>query len=279
MMSTITPPLKYHGGKTYLAKWIQSLAPEGRYIHRVHPYGGGLGEFWNWPHEGISEVVNDIDGRLSYLWRVLQDDAMFAEFTRRIEAMPLSEPEWGCAATTDGNVSPVTIAVRFFVRIRQSRQGLMEDWATLSRTRTRRGMNEQASAWLTAIEGLPEVHARLKRVVITCGDGVELIRQQDGPKTLFYCDPPYLGPERSTPDTYAHEMTPEQHKALLEALAHIEGFFMLSGYHNPMYDGWANMPGIYLHEKRIDNKASGSKTKEVKTECVWTNYDAPKENS
>lgn len=53
-------------------------------------------------------------------------------------------------------------------------------------------MNKQASAWLSAVEGLPAVHDRLKRVVILDRPAIEVIRTQDGEKTLFYLGPPYL---------------------------------------------------------------------------------------
>ena len=62
----------------------------------------------------------------------------------------------------------------------------------MSRNRTRRQMNEQASAWLTCVEGLPAVHARLKRVVVLNQPALEVIKREDGEKTLFYLDPPYL---------------------------------------------------------------------------------------
>jgi DNA adenine methylase len=42
----------------------------------------------------------------------------------------------------------------------------MKAFAPLSKTRTRRGMNEQASAWLGAIEGLPAVHQLVRRVAV-----------------------------------------------------------------------------------------------------------------
>ena len=67
-------------------------------------------------------------------------------------------------------------------------------------------MNEQASAWLNAVDGLASVHARLKRVVILCRDALEVIRRQDGPKTLFYLDPPHLHSTRASTGNYAHEM-------------------------------------------------------------------------
>ena len=68
-------------------------------------------------------------------------------------------------------------------------------------------MNEQASAWLAAVAGLSEVHARLSRVVILNRDALNVIRKQDGPDTLFYLDPPYLTETRTAPDVFAHEMT------------------------------------------------------------------------
>lgn len=39
-MSKLTGPLKWHGGKSYLADWIISLMP--KHLHYVEPYAGGL---------------------------------------------------------------------------------------------------------------------------------------------------------------------------------------------------------------------------------------------
>ena len=277
----ISPPLKWHGGKTYLAEWIRSFDPAGSYCHRVHPYGGGLGEFWNWPHEGVSEVVNDIDGRLTNFYRCLQDYNLFAYIRRLLETMPFSSLEWKLASDwLDDEKRPLIgisahHAAMFFVLVRQSRQGLMKDFATLSRNRTRRGMNEQVSSWLTAIEGLPEVHERLKRVVIENMPAVELIRREDGPNTLFYLDPPYMHETRTVTNAYAHEMRHEQHDALLCVLNEIRGRFMLSGYHCDLYDEWAKAHRFVCHEKQIDNKAGSGETKRTMTECLWCNFGKP----
>ena len=46
---------------------------------------------------------------------------------------------------------------------------------------------------------------------------MEVIRQQDGPDTCFYLDPPYLHEARQSTDVYAHEMTCNQHVELLNA--------------------------------------------------------------
>lgn len=283
-------PLKCHGGKHYLAKPIVELMPP--HLHFVEPFfGGGAILFARDPNRdwyegapdydgsasmrGCSEVVNDINAELMNFWRVLQNEHWFEMFRRRIEGTPLSEAEWDgyedILAGRPNDPAHVRAAV-FFIRYRQSRQGLGKDFATLSRNRTRRRMNEQASAWLSAVEGLPEAHARLKRVVILNRDALDVIRQQDGPRTHFYCDSPYLPETRTAKDCYEHEMTPVQHEHLLHRLAAIQGTFQLSGYHSELYDDMADCQNWRCVEFDLPNNASGKKKKERKVECLWMNY-------
>lgn len=265
-------PLKWHGGKHYLASRIIDLMPP--HLHYVEPYAGGLAVLLAKDPEGVSEVVNDIDGALTDFWRVLADPDMFPDFIRRAQATPFSEQGWReaddprCTAT-----DAVSQALGFFVRCRQSLAGRREDFAPLSRSRVRRGMSEQASAWLTAVAGLPEVHARLKRVVILSRDAVEVIASQDGPRTLFYCDPPYLPETRTSPDVYAHEMTRAQHEELLSLLACIKGSFLLSGYRSVLYDSWAGAYGWHRTDFTRPNNAASGPTKRTMTECVWSNNE------
>lgn len=277
----MTQPIKWHGGKHYLAKRIIELMPP--HVHYVEAFFGGGSVLLQKPCFGVSEVVNDIHKDLTTFWKVLQEPARFEIFKRLVEATPFSSYEFMYSEhrqkqdffgqpTVVSTEQYVRRAVDFFVCARQSRQGLMKDFATLSRNRTRRDMNEQASSWLTAIEGLPEVHARLKRVVILNDDAVKVIKQQDGPHTLFYLDPPYLHETRESTDAYAHEMTEKQHAELLLALDGIEGKFILSGYPSKLYDIHATTRGWHCERVEIDNKASSKDVKEKKTECLWMNY-------
>ena len=267
---TCASPLKWHGGKRYLAPKLISFLPP--HTHRVHPYAGGLSELFAWPHEGVSEVVNDLNGELSNFWHVLKNESTFAMFQRLCESTPFSEAQFERAHGDYTESPPVWRAWSFFVRCRQSRQGLMKDFATLSRTRVRRGMNEQVSAWLTSVEGLADVHSRLKRVVILNRDALDVIRQQDGPGTLYYLDPPYLHDTRSSCSDYAHEMTDQQHQDLLTCLGSIQGKFMLSGYPSDLYaiaeacHGWRHV------DFDLPNNASSKSSKERKTERVWMNF-------
>jgi len=270
----LTQPIKWHGGKHYLADWIIQHMPP--HTHYVEPFFGGGSVLLRKDPEGVSEVANDLNGPLSTLWRVLADGAMFAEFCRIVEATPFSEQAHDASLPESWrDCDDVETAVRFFVRARQSRQGLMKDFATLSRNRTRRGMNEQVSSWLTAIDGLPEVHARLKRVAILNRPAIDVIRQQDGPNTLFYLDPPYLHETRVTTSDYTHEMSRSEHEVLLNVLESIKGKFLLSGYPSECYEAARLRNGWFSVEREIDNKASSARNKAKKTEVLWANYELP----
>lgn len=270
MTTRLKPPLKWHGGKHYLAKRIVAMMPP--HLHYVEPYFGGGAVFLESDPNGMSEVVNDIDGELTNFWQVLQNDVGFTYLRRCLEVTPFSQAEWERAISAR-EIDNIRRAVNFFIRCRQSRAGQMKEFATLSRNRVRGGMNEQASAWLGAIDGLPAVHARLRRVVILNDDALNVIRQQDGPKTLFYCDPPYLHETRVSKDAYEYEMTEEQHRRLLVALACIKGRFMLSGYRSELYDTAAERNGWHRVDFDLPNHAAGGKKKRRMTECLWMNFE------
>lgn len=292
-MPTMDSPIKWHGGKHYFAKKFIALMPP--HIHYVEPYAGSLAvllerdanrdwlidEEWKLKNgntvpsscQGCSEVVNDLNGDLMNFWRVLRDPPMFTNFQRQIEAMPCSEKEFDLAADPIEGEGQIEAAMRFFVRCRQSRAGCFKDFTTLAKTRTRRRMNELPSAWLTAIEGLPAVHARLKQVVILNRDALDVIRQQDTPNTLFYLDPPYLFETRATTGQYAKEMSDLQHSNLLFLLSEIKGKFMLSGYRSSMYDQATEKFGWFRVDFPTPNHAAGGNSKREMVECLWMNYE------
>lgn len=278
----LTQPVKWWGGKSYQARHIIDLMPP--HLHYVEPYAGGLAVLLNkdpfdtrhqWgdtsDEQGISEVVNDFHHPLQNFWDVLKDEKTFERFCRILSATPFSEVEFIRANDhVPESVLDVEAAVKLFTRCRQSRTAAFKEFATLPRNRTRRRMNEHASAWLTAIDGLETVHARLKRVVILCRDAIQVIAQQDGPKTLFYLDPPYLHSTRTSYGQYAQEMNESDHEKMLEAVQHCKGSVMLSGYPSSLYDD--ALAQWNRHDIETDNKASGAKTKRIMTESVWTNF-------
>jgi DNA adenine methylase len=292
--SRINPPLKWHidGGKAYLAKRIVAMMPprcanpnkpdpaDPGWLHYVEPYAGGLSVLLANDPEGISEVANDLDHELTRFWQILQCPGHFEEFRRRVETTPMSEWEWenarkqfACSSQIDEpDLDPVERAALWFVRCRQSLAGRMKGFTGVTRTRTRRGMSNEVSAWLSAVEGLPAVHARLQRVLILSRDALEVIRGQDGPRTLFYLDPPYLHETRVTTGEYAHEMDAGDHAALLDCLGGLRGKFILSGYPSALYESYRARHGWTRTDIDIANHAAGGTSKRRMVECLWTNY-------
>jgi DNA adenine methylase len=264
---SLTPPLKWHGGKHYLAKRIVGLMPP--HVHYVEPFAGGLSVLLAKNPDGVSEVVNDLNGRLTSFWRVLQDELKFSRFSRIVQALPFSEKEWQDAEDQEhGN--EVDQAASFFVRCRMSLAGRGGCFAPLSRTRTRRGRNEQVSAWENAVEGLPAVSRRLRRVAILNRTASETIRTEDGPDTLFYLDPPYLPSTRTSRKVYAHEMTQSDHQDLLARLLTIRGKVIISGYPNEMYD--ETLVEWNRHQFELPNNSAGGRAKRRMVEIVWCNF-------
>lgn len=274
----VNPPLKWFGGKHYLAPKIIALMPKHR--HYVEPYFGGgsvlLARDPDDPNlsidgKGVSEVANDINPSLAKFWWVLRDTTLFEQFRRRVEAMPMARTAWEQARDYEPDgLDPVGEAVAFFILCRQSLSGRMNSFTAITRSRTRRNMNGNVSEWLSAVDGLPAVHARLRRVLIENKPALDLIRSEDTPETLFYLDPPYLHETRTSTDVYAHEMSRDDHISLLEEIQSCKGRVMLSGYCSDVYD--FALRNWNRHTFDLPNNAAGGKEKRRMTEVLWTNF-------
>ena len=269
----ISSPLKWHGGKFYLADKIISMFPE--HLHYVEPYFGGGQVYFRKSFEGVSEVINDLNSSLMNFWEVLRGESA-DEFLRTASLTPFSEELWANSVrvceSRPQKEGDVQHALAFFVKYRQSRQGLGKSFATLSKSRTRRGMNEQVSSWLGAVDGLSDACERLSRTVICARAALPLIVAEDSPQTLFFLDPPYLHETRVSKSAYEFEMTEGDHQVLLDTLGSIKGKFILCGYQSDLYNYHAVKNGWSVERVEIDNKSSSKATKEIKTECLWTNY-------
>jgi DNA adenine methylase len=280
----LTQPLKYFGGKHYLAKKLIAMMPQ--HLHFVETHCGGSAVTLardparNWMgdgklrsyEKGSSEVINDISSSVANFWEVIADSVTSVEFVRRANLCPFSQTTWEKAAT---HVAPqsaldVDAALAFFLCNRLSRQGLSKDFATLSRNRTRVCMNEQVASFLGAVAGLQDVAERLRSVVVLCRDACKVIQQQDGELTLCYCDPPYLHSTRSVKAAYVYEMNNVDHARLLDTIKQCKSKVMLSGYANVMYD--RELASWNRTDIEIDNKASSAATKRKMIESVWANF-------
>lgn len=269
--------LKWWGGKNYLAKeFIKRFPP---HITYVEAFAGSCSCLFEKSYDDVAEIINDIDGDLMNFWRVLQDELLFKAFKRRVEAVAFSQQEWidSCKKLDEqygDGIHWCTLdrAMAFFIKYRQSREGKGQSFATLTKNRLRRGVNEQASAWISSIDGLEDAYLRLRNVVILNDDAVKIIKQLDSPNTFFMLDPPYIHNSRVTTKDYKYEMTDEHHIRLLLQLSMICGKFMLCGYHNKIYDDFAQTNKWHVEEFQTKCKVGSSTTKPPRTEVIWMNY-------
>jgi DNA adenine methylase len=288
MTKALIPPLKWHGGKHYLGRRILGLMP--RHLYYVEPYfGGGQVLFARDPADpkywwsgltsdgrkpdGVSELVNDLDGDLMNFYAVLKDPGAFGRLRHLLELTPVSEPEWQAAGAllADGRADPVSRAAALFVFVRQSRQALRKDFVTPIRTRLRGGRQDHVNAWWGAVAGLEDVHRRLQDVLVLCRPALDVIRSEDTEATCFYLDPPYYHPTRTAKRAYGRfEMAEADHRELLDVIRQCKGKVMLSGYASTLYDtalaGWAR------HTFDLPNNAAGGAKKDREEEVVWCNF-------
>jgi len=70
-------PFRWAGGKGNLATWIVQYVPAGQIY--VEPFAGAASVLWRLPSPFPVEVLNDLDGDIVNLYRVLQDKGKFEE--------------------------------------------------------------------------------------------------------------------------------------------------------------------------------------------------------
>jgi DNA adenine methylase len=250
------PALRYHGGKWNLAPWLISLMPPHRIY--VEPFAGAASVLLRKPRV-YSEIINDLDGDVVNLFRVLRDEESASRLIRALELTPFAREEFNLAQGGErdarghliGVIDPVERARHLVVR---SHMGFGSDSACGRPYRTGFRANGHRSGttpghdWANLPEALRAVAERLRGVVIENRAALEVIAQQDRGDVLFYVDPPYLGSTRQRchrkgSDTYRHEMaSEEEHRELAETLRGVAGAVIVSGYPSPLYEeiyaGW-----------------------------------------
>ena len=262
----LRPPVKWHGGKYYLCRRIISLFPP----HTIYlePFGGAASVLLNKEPSEV-EAYNDLDLRITRLFRVLQTRGL--EFVQRLRFVPYSQYEFECAACCPPNASDLDKAVCDFIRWRQSFGGKGGTWSYTT-TRARGGMAGDVNGWWTAIDQLPEIINRLRRVQVLCQPATEAIRRFDHQEALIYCDPPYVHETRApgSRSVYGKEMNEGDHEELGDILNACRAKVVISGYPSALYER------LFSRWRRVQfdmpNHSAGGRRKARKLETLWLNW-------
>jgi DNA adenine methylase len=227
---TVRSPLKWHGGKTWLAPEIISFLPKKPGYSYCEVFGGGGSVMLSKPRSDV-EIFNDKDDRLFNFFKAIQDDDRWGRVWEALDRTRYRRTELKIARESVDD--PVESARRFFNLYNMSFSGRAESFST-SKTDSARGMASVVSGWQRKIGDLHKVHERLRGVVIENLGWSEIFDQYDCPEMWLYCDPPY--PEDVRVDGhYAVEMTLAEHEDFVKRLLGLQGKRIVSGYMHPIY--------------------------------------------
>ena len=248
-MVKIETVLRWPGSKWRLADWIISHMPP----HEVYlePFFGSGAVFFN-KVPADTETINDLDGNVVNLFRVIRDNPI--ELAAMIEMTPWSRAEYDTVRSTMPRGNALEDARRFLVRCWQAfgaKTSMQTGWAF-----DRTGTVYKPKLWARLPERILAVTERLKIAQIECMNAIDLIKEHNRSNTLIYADPPYLRCSRRNASLYRVEMGKEdEHIQLLDALLRHKGPVILSGYHSELYtttlDGWEMRSAMARTEKGL----------------------------
>lgn len=271
----LNPPIKSHGGKYYLWRWLDQHAPPANTYSRFFEGCVRGGSYILNRNPSKFECINDIDPNVCSLWLAIRDNLVPLIF--ELCSLQYSEETFNNALNDKLKLkykcnSIIYQAIREFVLCNMSRGGLKKSFGWSERLRG--GQPGDLNAWENKLKNLPKISQRAQKFFIYNKDIVKILLGF-GKDTFIYLDPPYLPETRQVKKAYGeHEMSPEQHELLLKNCLISPSKILLSGYQSDMYMDM--LKGWNFVTKSIVNHSSQSKKKKMKMECLWFNYDCTK---
>jgi len=270
MNRPLRPAFRYHGGKWKLAPWIISHFP-AHHIY-VEPFCGAASVLLRKPR-AYAEVLNDTDGDVVNLFRVLRDERKARKLHRALEFTPFARAEFEKAY--EPCADPIERARRLVCRAAMGfGANAVSTQSTGFRNNTTRSGSTPTADFASWPAHVPALVRRLRGVVIENKPALEVLQIFDTPETLFYVDPPYPRSTRNMRNRYRHPMkTDDEHRALAQCLRSLQGMVIISGYPCELYDR-----ELYPDWKRIERKtfADGARKR---TEVLWLSPNIIRENS
>lgn len=264
----VKPPFGYFGAKHRVANWIiETLPPHSAWVEAF--CGSAAVTLAKKPAD--IEVINDLDGQVVNLFRVLREQP--DDLRRVLQLTPYAREEFEIARSDEVIIDCLERARRFLVATMMTvngSAGTQHSGFSFSDSYVRGGREARVNRWYQLPERLEQVVERLRSVRIENKDARQIIRQfSSRPATLMYLDPPYLMDRRTRYAVDANEI--EFHSQLLEESLKADCMIIISGYENELYldtltevNGWTK---VYL-----DTTTRGTLGKDIqRTEVLWMN--------
>jgi DNA adenine methylase len=254
MTRTLFP---WPGGKRRLAKRLIAMLPEHTcYVEAFA--GGGAVLFHKQPSE--VEVLNDINGELVNLYRVVQHH--LDEFVRQFRFALVSRQlfEWAKMAVPE-TLTDVQRAARWFY-LQQNAFGGKATGQTF-------GYSPTVAPRLNLLrveEDLSAAHLRLARVVVEHLGWEACVERYDRPGTVFLLDPPYWQVEG-----YGVPFEAAQYRLLARVMGRLKGRAILTiNDHPDMRQAFRRFP---FEEAQVTYTLAGGRGAKRATELVYRTWE------
>lgn len=209
------PIIPWIGGKRRLADRIFPFFP--RHTCYVEAFAGGAALFFLRAVPAEVEVLNDVNGELVNLYRVVQHH--LEEFVRQFKWALTSRTvfEW-LKMTRPETLTDIQRAARFYYLQQAAFGAKVQDQSFGTATTSPPGLN-----LLRLEETLSAAHLRLARAYVENLTWHACIERYDRPHTFFYLDPPYWETEG-----YGVEFGWEEYERLATVLGQLKGKAIIS---------------------------------------------------
>jgi DNA adenine methylase len=255
----ITAVAPWFGGKRTIAPII--IAEAGEHRSWWEPFCGGISVILQ-KSRSRQEVLNDLHGDLTNLAMVLASDkcpCLYAKAWRTLyseslynacrDAIAVKDFEFAASSEVVSDAH-VDRAYRYLVLSWMGRNGAAGT-ARINYQFTMRYTNnggDSATRWIQVADSIPLWHDRLRGVVISRRDGIDLLEKiDDAPGTIIYLDPPYL----NEGDAYEHTFSSgaggmfggDDHARTAEAARRFKHTRVIVSYYDSprldvLYPGW-----------------------------------------
>lgn len=213
------PIAPYLGGKRNLAQRVCRIIDANEHTTYAEPFVGMGGIFLRRRYPAKSEYINDLNGEVYTLFRVLQEH--YVAFLDLLRFQITTQQNFNRLLQVDPDtLTDLQRAARFLYLQRCAFGGKV--------TGRSFGVSADRPARfnLTTLEpDLEALHSRLSGVTVMRLDFGSFIQRIDRSETLFYLDPPYWGSEE---DYGRGSFSRERFGELADQLSGIRGRFLLS---------------------------------------------------
>lgn len=215
--------MKYHpvipwiGSKRRISDWILSKIP--KHTSYVEAFCGAAAIYFTKPPSEV-EVINDINGELVNMYRVIQHhpEELIRQFKRALSSRQIFEWE---SSKDPASLTDIQRAARFYYLQKQAFSRRVDGQSFGTGTTSAPQLNQ-----FRIEEDFSQTHLRLQGTYVENLPWDEIVRRYGRQHTLSYLDPPYWGTE-----SYGVSWEFSNYEIMADLARSVSGMLMISERH------------------------------------------------